>query len=32
VDPDGQTAEVDLTARVDGQTVLTRARATVRLA
>ena len=32
VDPDGRTAEVDLTAMVDGQTVLARARAKVRLA
>jgi acyl dehydratase len=32
VDPDGKTAEVDLTATVAGQTVLAKARATVRLA
>ena len=32
VDPDGRTAEVDLTASVAGQTVLARARAEVRLA
>jgi hypothetical protein len=32
VDPDGKTAEVDLTASVAGQTVLAKARVKVRLA